>query len=671
MADFLFELRTEELPPRDVERATHAMAASLAACLAEAGLAPQSTSAAWTPRRMAVWAHGLPERSPDRQEDAKGPPENVAFDAAGAPTRAAVGFAQRCGVALEDLRREDGRVTAVVRTPGRPAVEILRQVLPALPAAVPWRKTMRWPQSSVSFARPIRGVVALLGPEIVECVVGGLSAGRETRGHPFLSPRTVEIASADRGAYVDAMRAACVLADPDERRTRIEGFVRAADPGADVDPSLLDEVVNLVEWPTALVGRFDPAYLELPPRLLTTVMAHHQRFFPVRDGTGHLGPRFVAVLDRDEASVAVSRPGFERVLIPRLHDARFFMAQDRKRPLADRLSALEDVVYHRKLGSLADKAKRLSALARRVAELLGLDEPVAAAAERAGLLAKCDLVTHLVGEFPELQGHVGAVYARADGEPDEVAQAVDSQYRHRFGAEDSLQPAAVVLLLAECLDVLASFGTKVKLPSGNADPFGVRRAALTLLEVASRWARDLPLRAALETAGGSDEVWDYLVRRLVLRLRDQGHRPDHVDAVMGTVTTLGGVESRLADLEGLAGRPSFPRLLEVAERCRNITRKADGAADRVSPDLLQEPAEKALFEAWRPLRDALPAAPSALAGGHAAALADGLATPLHRFFEEVFVNADDEAVRGNRLALLCEIDRAFLRFADLCAVSAK
>ena len=445
--------------------------------------------------------------------------------------------------------------------------------------------------------------------------------------------------------------------------------MRDAHEGADVGDALLDEVVNLVEWPTALVGRFDEAYLELPPRLLVTVMAHHQRFFPVRDDDGGLAAAFVVVLDRDEASVDVARPGFERVLVPRLHDAGFFLREDLRRPLADRLPELEDVVYHRRLGSLREKAERLAALAPNIARLLGGDGEQCARAGRAGLLAKCDLVTQMVGEFPELQGHVGSVYALRAGEHAEVAEALDLQYVHDFDGTREPSLPALALLLAENLDVTASFGTRVGLPTGSADPFGVRRAAIAFLAACERFAPGLPLREALDAAGADEKTREYVHARLVRRARDRGAPADHVRA-LGTPRDVGSFARRLGELEVLSASPGFARLAAVAERCRNITRKSDAPVREVDAALFSEPAETDLWTAWAPLRASVPAAPAQLSLADAERLAD-VAQPLHRFFEEVFVNAEDEALRANRHALLRDIDGTLLRFADLCAVVAK
>ncbi|MCG3135969.1 MAG: Glycine--tRNA ligase beta subunit [Planctomycetes bacterium] len=663
MTDLLFELLCEELPAKDVRRAALALEKALGDAFAAASLPPASTSCAWTPRRIAVWAHGLPARSPDREDRVKGPRVSAAFDASGALTKAAEGFARKNGVDPATLVRDGDFVVAVVRASGRSAADAAAEILPKLFAQVPWRKTMKWgaPQP---FARPVRGVVALLGADVVPCTVNGLAAGRTTKGHPFLAAASFDLAGSDRRAYVDALRARFVMADPAERESAVREAVVNAAPGADLsDPELVEEVTNLVEWPSALDGRFDAKYLELPPRLLTTVMAHHQRFFPVRRADGSLAPGFVAVLDRDKESVEPSRRGFERVLVPRLHDAVFFFGEDRKRPLADRLERLKTVTYHKKLGSTFDKAERLARIAGDVAKRLGAD---AAPAARAGLLAKCDLVTLLVGEFPELQGHVGSVYARLDGEDPRVAEALDWQYRHDFEGAAAPGPVALAVILAERLDIVCEFGVKVGLPTGSADPFGVRRAAISLLDACERWARDFDLRAAAESCGADGAVLAYLDTRLRQRFRDRGFPADLVDAVP-SARSVGEFSHRADVLRALASDPEFDRILEVAERCRNITAKNPGAAADVRPDLLAEPAERDLWNAWSSLRASLPA--GLLSSADALRIANGLAAPLHRFFADVFVNAEDPAVRANRLAVLTQIDGAFTRLGDLSKVA--
>jgi glycyl-tRNA synthetase beta chain len=669
VADLLFELRCEELPPRDLPAAAQSLQDALTAALADAQLPVASTCAAWTPRRMAVWAVGVPERTADREERLAGPKLRVAFDESGRPTKAAEGFAKKAGVRVEELEKDGESVFATKRTAGRAALGLVAEILPELPSRVKWKKTMRWGIPDV-FARPIRGVVALLGGDVVPCEVAGVAAGRTTRGHPFLAPREVVLDTASPAEYVSKLRDTFVLADPVERRDAVLASARKLVPGLEVRDELLLEVTNLVEWPTALLGTFAERFRDLPPKLLVTVMEHHQRFFPVRGAGDALEPRFVAILDRDRDSVETARHGFERVLVPRLHDAAFFFSEDTKTRLVDRLPKLNDVTYHRKLGTLGEKATRLAELADRVAAAVGGSRRDAERARMAGVLAKCDLVTLLVGEFPELQGYVGSVYAARDGEPPEVCEAIARQYQHDFAGVAALPAPALVLVLAENLDVLCQFGTRVGLPTGSTDPFGVRRAALTLLDVCDRFAPDLDVPAAIRTAGGNDAVLDYVDTRLRQRLRDEGFRHDHVEAVRAW-TTVGAFRSRLADLKALAADASFGRLLEVAERCRNITKKAEPAeatgAD-VESALLAEPAERALAEVWFGVRKSLPAAPAALSRDDAARVAHALAEPLHRFFAEVFVNAEDAAVRRNRLALLRQIDGELQRFADLCRI---
>jgi glycyl-tRNA synthetase beta chain len=668
MADLLFELRCEELPPRDLADAAASLAEALTAALGAASLPCESTSLAWTPRRIAVWARGLRDRTSDQEQRLVGPKLKAAFDVEGRPTKAAEGFAKKAGVAVEDLQRDAEAVFAIRRTSGRAAAEIVAEVLPKLPAQVRWKKTMRW-GGPVAFARPIRGVVALLGGDVVACDVAGLAAGRVTRGHPFLATeatRHVALDTASREEYLAKLRKAFVLADPGERRDAVLASARKLVPGLAVRAELLEEVTNLVEWPTCLVGAFDERFRDLPPKLLVTVMEHHQRYFPVRDARGGLESRFVATMDREADSIETARPGFQRVLLPRLHDAAFFVAEDRRTPLAARRAKLADITYHRKLGTLRDKTERLTALALEIGALLGLDTPGKGDAREAASLAKLDLATLLVGEFPELQGYVGAVYARADGNPEPVCEAIEKQYVHDFEGV-SLGGPALALVLAENLDVLCQFGTKVGLPAGGNDPFGVRRAAITLLDACLRFAPAFDVIAGIERGGGDATIVEYVDTRLRQRLRDDGFRHDHVDAVVAW-RSVGEFRARLEDLRTLAADASFNRLLEVAERCRNITKKADASPSDIRPQLLVETAEKALFSSWSKARGTLPAAPKPPSRADVARVAAALAEPLHEFFAKVFVNADDPAVRANRLALLRDIDGTLLRFADLCRI---
>jgi glycyl-tRNA synthetase beta chain len=668
VADLLFELRCEELPPRDLAEAAKSLTESLQTALGAAGLPASSTSAAWTPRRIAVWAHGLADRTPEREERLVGPKLAAAFDAAGKPTKAAEGFAKKAGVAVEALSKDATSVFAMKKTPGRAAAEIVAEVLPTLPAKVKWKKTMRW-GGPVPFARPIRGVVALLGGDVVACTVAGLDAGRVTRGHPFLAPRDVSFATASHDEYVRALKDAFVLACPNERREAVLAAARKLVHGLEVREALLLEVTNLVEWPTALVGKFEERFRELPPKLLVTVMEHHQRFFPIRDAKGGVENRFVAILDRDADSIETARHGFERVLTPRLHDASFFFAEDRKTPLASRLPKLADVTYHKKLGSLADKTHRLRKLVDALAGSLGLSEPEARAAFDAATVAKCDLVTLLVGEFPELQGDVGSEYARHEGASAAVSEAIASQYRREFGEGATVSRPALALLLAENLDILCQFGTKVGLPSGSNDPFGVRRAAITLLDACERFAPTFDVVAAIESAGGDATIVEYVDTRLRQRLRDAGYRFDHIDAVTSW-RSVGEFRSRLDDLKALASDVAFSRLLEVAERCRNITKKADDSIPPLGKSLPSGmPIEQAqLFDRWSAMRSKVTQPPKPLTRLDVMQIATNIADPLHAFFAKVFVNDDDRVIRESRLSLLKDIDSTLMRFADLCRI---
>ena len=511
MADLLVEIGTEELPARRVREAAAALRDGLAARLAEAGLLDGDVAKAQpvlgTPRRLAAFLPGVEDRQEDRAERLWGPPVSAAFGPDGNPTKAGGGFAKSSGVPLDGMGRGEkvpGKppylyADRVVK--GRAAVEVIAEALPAVAASLPFRRTMRWPQSDMPFARPIRNLVVLLGGEVVPCHLAGVDAGRATRGHAFLAPGPVEIGVAALDGYRDALRAAKVVVDFEERAASIREQVkraRAAVPGGTdrwdaSDDELLAEVAGLVEWPRALTGSFEARYLELPPELLVTAMAHHLRYFPVLDGGGMVQARFVSVTDREESHADSIRGGNARVLRARLYDAAFFFRNDRKRALEEFRPALAGVDFHRGLGTLLDKSERVRRIAVSLCDLLRLSAGARERADRAAFLLKCDLVTEVVKEFPELQGLIGAHYAGLDGENIAVAAAVAGQYLPR-GEWDRIldDKVAAVVSAAEKADSLAAYFSIGEEPTGAADPFGLRRHALGLLRILAVFQRTPP-----------------------------------------------------------------------------------------------------------------------------------------------------------------------------------
>ena len=691
MRSLLVEIGVEELPARVVDDALRQLVEGLRTALDQARLGSLRSRGFATPRRLAVTFEGGPERQAEREVLVRGPARHVAFDANGQPTRAALGFARAQGVAPESLvvrSTPDGEyVFAVKKEPARAAEQVLPEIIPGVVRRISFPKSMRWGPPDLRFARPIRWLVVLWGSEVLPVDLDGLRAGRESFGHRLAHPGPVSIPSPD--AYEQVLEAAAVIADPVRRRRmvveEIEGAAarNAGHPLA--SPALIDEITNLVEYPVALVGRFDPGYLELPREVLMTTMAAHQRYVAVADDEGRLMPAFVVVANGPHINEALVREGNERVLEARLADARFFYREDLKQPLAARLEQLKGVVFHERLGTMYDKVQRLVELVRFMAPRVGLSPEQAAAAERAALLSKADLVTHMVFEFPELQGIMGREYARAAGEPEAVAVALAEQYQPR-GAGDELPatPAGTLLSLVDRLDTAVGFFGIGLTPTGSEDPFALRRHALAMVRMLVARSWHCSLREAIAQAaalyGGRltrpvDEIvadlQEFIRQRLRGILADEGIEPDVVEAALdvGSDDIVDAVH-RARQLQQARREPYFDDALVAFQRAYNIARGrlGDGQVDRT---LLQEPAEQALVGAMDEL---LPQVQQAAASGDVAGAIRTLAQlrpAVDRFFDDVLVMAEDERVRANRLQILSRLVRAYMQFANFAALTAK
>jgi glycyl-tRNA synthetase beta chain len=692
----LVEVRVEELPAPVVGLALEHLRKTVVDGLAELGLAPEGAVTLGTPRRLALFVERVGEGQADREEVRRGPSVKAGVKpGATGPDRftpAALGFARSAGVAPDALTEKEGYLHARVLVKGRAARELLPELLTKALRTIPFPKTMRWRGKEFPFSRPVRALVAVLGGDVVPWQWAGLEAGRRVTGHPYLAresggaPRGFELARADRAAYVEGLSKLAVVVDPAERRRLLAAKLEALAPGASagaVAGKLLDEVVQMIEWPNALEGRFDAAFLELPPEVIVAVLKNHQRYFPVAGAAGKLENRFLSAIDRRDESAALVREGNERVVRARLSDARFFLKDDAKKTLGDRVEALKGVMYLEGLGTLFQRAGRLRALAGRFARAVG-DAAAAETAERAAGLCKADLVTDMVREIPELQGVIGREYAlRFDREGADVARAIEEHYQPR-GSGDPLPESAAgtALALAERFDHLAGGFLKGFVPTGSKDPFGVRRAALGALRILEERRLRLPVREAVEAAlegyrgvkeapaGMADQVLEFLRERLNAALRDEGKRHDLVEAALASSwADVPDLLARLEALEVLAGRAGWERLVIAVERTHNITKGA-GETGEVREDLLKEPEEK---ELWAALREAEPRiaglfrAGKYMEGGEA--YAGQLGDPLHRFFDKVFVNVEDQALRANRMALLRRANRLFSSaVADLSRV---
>jgi glycyl-tRNA synthetase beta chain len=688
--DFLVEIGTEELPPKALRPLMEAFGQILAAGIDNARLGRGEVHAYASPRRLAVLVEGLAVTQEDRAVEQKGPPTQVAFDEDGQPTPAATAFAKKCGVAVEDLDRveTDKGEWLVFNTieQGRSCEALMPGIIERALADLPIPRRMRWGAGDAEFVRPVHWVALLHGKEVLEASIMGIPSGRETRGHRFLSSGPITIA--EPRDYVDALeKEGHVIADFARRRELVRDGVEAAARqvgGTIVDgESLYDEVASLVEWPVPIVGAFDEIYLELPREVVVSTLTGHQRYFPVADDSGRLLPHFVTVANLESRDPEQVIEGNERVIRPRLADAAFFWDSDRRKALAEREEALRDVVYQAGLGSLFDRSQRIARVGTFLARELGADE---AAVGRAAALAKCDLLTGMVGEFPDLQGTMGRYYALADGEPDTVADAIAEQYLPRFSGDDlPVTEAGQILAVAEKMDALAGVFSLGKKPSGNRDPFGLRRAALGIVRILIERGLDIDLAALIacaveeqpqgkiERGDVVDELYVFITDRLRRYFldRDTGLSTETFDAVLvRKPASLVDFDRRLAAVQTFARLEQAESLAAANKRIANILRQAgDPQGLEVVEKRLELDAEKALHSALATARDKV--GPLLAERRYARVLSElaDLRDPVDRFFDDVMVMADEEAVRNNRLALLTELRALFLDVADISRLS--
>ncbi len=674
-SEFLLEIGTEELPSSFVTQALQSMKTSATELTEQARLGSEALhiDTMGTPRRLALRIRGLASSQPDRHETVLGPPWQAAFTEEGAPKKAAEGFAKKHGVQVEDLRKrstEKGEYVAVeVHEEGKATSAVLAELLPELCRRISFPKSMRWADGDVAFGRPIHWIVSLLGHQVVDFEFAGIRSGRTTRGHRFLAPKEVELDEAAR--YEESLAVAHVVVDVERRKDRMMEELRAgaAKLGGDLEPDrfLADECVSLVEEPFVVPGQFDEAFLELPEAVVISVMRNHQRYFAVRESPGGpLLPAYLNVVNTalDPDTIAT---GNDRVLRARLADARFFVEEDLKAPLADRLSKLESVVFQSKLGTMGAKIRRLEANARALAERAGADVAHCAEAAR---LCKADLETLIVFEFPELQGEMGRWYALREGLDPAVADAIRDHYRPQ-GAEDEppRQTVGAIVAVADRIDTLVGcFGIGL-VPSGSADPFALRRAALGIIRIALEGPIDVDLRQLIAdayAAYGSEAdlapatelhaaLDDFFRGRIRAMLKD-AHGADVVDACLGAWDggSIRDLAARIDAVSELRRAPEFEALAIAFKRAFNITK--DSERGPIDSSLLEPGPESALAERFASVRDRIGEATQRRRYAEALKLvAKELGAPIDRFFDEVFVMVEDDAVRENRLRLLGEI----------------
>jgi glycyl-tRNA synthetase beta chain len=681
--DLLVEIGTEELPPGALRRMRDALQTSLDSLLDENYLVHGSSHAYAAPRRLAVIVRDVPVAQPDRDVAKRGPALKAAFDADGNPTKPAEGFARSCGVAVTDLEQlETDKGTWLVYNStetGKAATEIIPGLVEKALKALPMPKRMRWGSSDIEFVRPVHWLVLLFGPEPIKAGILGVNSDRYTRGHRFHHNESIAIH--EPAAYVETLlQSGMVEVDLEQRRESIRTQVTEAGEAlggqAHIEAALLDEVTALVEWPVAITGGFDERFLDVPAEALISSMQDHQKYFPVLDKQGKLMPHFITVANIASKDPDQIQAGNERVIRPRLEDAVFFWNQDRKQSLQSRSGQLDSMTFQQQLGSLGDKQKRIAVLAKTIAEALGFDVSLA---QRAAALCKCDLLTSMVSEFPDLQGVMGRYYASHDGEDAAVATALDEQYKPRF-AGDELPASATgqALAIAERLDTLTGIFAIGQTPTGDKDPFGLRRSALGILRILIENKLDLDLRTLITAAANNfpadvnapdigDSLFAFMLERLRAYYLDAGYDVHIFESVLARQPASPlDFDQRMRAVKVFHELAEADKLAAANKRIRNILRKADTAIpDRLDKTLLQEPAEQALAAAIDELAAVVQPLFAQREYTEALCKLAALQSPVDDFFDAVMVMADDTALRDNRLALLNSLSELFLQVADI------
>ena len=680
--NFLVEIGTEELPPKALKTLATSFADNVEAELNQAGLSFDKIEWFAAPRRLAVKVLNLATEQPSKEIEKRGPAVSAAFDAEGKPTKAAEGWARGCGITVDQAERiatDKGEwLVHRAKIEGQPTKNLLNDIVANALAKLPIPKPMRWADKTVQFIRPVHTVTMLLGDELIEGEILGVASARTIRGHRFLGEKEFEIQHADQ--YPQLLREkGSVVADFNERKAEIlaksQAKATALGGVADIEESLLEEVTSLVEYPNVLAAKFEERFLAVPAEALVYTMKGDQKYFPIYDKDGKLLPHFIFVSNINPEDPTAIIEGNEKVVRPRLTDAEFFFKTDLKQKLVDRLPRLETVLFQQQLGTLKDKTDRIEQLAGEIAKQIGADE---AKAKRAGLLSKCDLMTNMVFEFTDTQGVMGMHYARHDGEDEEVAVALNEQYMPRFAGDElpkSLVASAVAL--ADKFDTLTGIFGIGQAPKGSADPFALRRAALGALRIIVEKNLPLDLEDLVKKSAALfgdkltnknvvTDVVDFMLGRFRAWYQDEGIAVDVIQAVLARRPT------RPADFDARVRAVSHFRTLDSAEalaaankRVSNILAKADAAIGEINLTACVEPAEKALAEAVLALRTEVQ---PLIAQGDYTAVLDKLANlraPVDSFFDNVMVNAEDPALRQNRLAILNTLQGLFLQVADI------
>ncbi len=681
--DLLIELGTEELPPKALLRLSQAFTRGVCEGLQKAGMTIGDVHSFAAPRRLAMLIKNVPVTQPDREVERKGPSVQAAFGADGKPTKAVEGFARSCGVSVDDLQQQDTDKGAWLvfksTEKGQALAGIIADIVNQSLAKLPIPKRMRWGSRNSEFVRPVHWLVLMHGEKVIDAEIMEVTSSSSTRGHRFHADKEIRLKHA--AEYATRLKQeGYVIADFDERKNEIHNQVlktaKQLGGSAMIDNDLLDEVTALNEWPIAVAGEFDKQFLSVPSEALIKTMQDNQKYFPVVDKNDKLKNCFITISNIDSRSPEKVKAGNERVVRPRLTDAKFFWEQDQKKPLEEFGRALDNVVFQTKLGSIGEKTRRVMVLSGSIAKMLGANVEHA---ERAALLSKCDLMTDMVGEFAELQGVMGKRYAQVAGEANEVALALDEQYKPRGAGDDTASNViGQILAISDKIDTLVGIFAIGQKPTGEKDPYALRRAALGVLRTIIERNLDLDLRVIINEASSlladkvdstavQDDVFDYILERLRAYYADNGVTPDVFDAVSALKPSRPlDFDKRIRAVTAFRALPEAESLAAANKRVGNILKKTDiSSAIKINTGLFAEDAEKALYEKLNGLRASVDALYDK--GDYEKALRklSALREPVDTFFDKVMVMADDEAIKNNRIALLEQMSALFLRAADL------
>lgn len=678
--DILLEIGVEEIPAKFMPAALTQLAELATSKLTEQRIAFEKIRTLGTPRRLTLVVCGVSSQQADKHSENKGPSLKIAFDQAGNPTKAAQGFARGQGIDVSALTIRDGYVYAVVEEQGRLVKELLPELLTDIIASLTFPKNMRWGDLDMRFARPIRWLVALFGSEVIPFTVAEITAGNITYGHRFLSTGQIAVTSVE--SYLSQLAANFVIVDPEERRqiiaSQVESMAVSQGGSASIDEDLLEEVLYLVEYPTALCGNFDDDYLALPPEAIITPMREHQRYFPVFSKDGKLMAKFITVRNGSAEHIDIVRHGNERVLKARLADARFFYEEDKKVNLADRTEKLKTIVFQEGLGTLYDKTQRVEKLAEKIARATECREDVLAVVNRAAQLAKADLVTGMVCEFTELQGIMGREYAKLSGESDAVAEAIYEHYLPRFAGDVlPVTRAGQAVSIADKLDNIVATFSRGLIPTGSQDPFALRRQALGIVHILIKGEYKLTLSElfsyAMELLGVTEEekraklnneLHDFFRLRLKNILTDEKVRYDHIDAVMAVGTdNVYDLWLRAQALTEAGGTEAMQQTVQAFTRAGNLAKHA--VTIDIDPEIFVHEAEMELFNAYSSAYQQIEQFCASQDYQGVLRAMSHLAQPIDTFFGAVMVMAEDQAVRDNRLALLKAITASGNRICDV------